>query len=270
MRERDRIRIRELKHEAIARAEGLGHKLRTFDRHKDTEVYYSTLCARCSAYLLVTALGCSGRAVEERCQKLCVCGRPLTPDDLDGSCEGCRGNLLTLYPKTPAIKAKDARFIEYRRKSDPECEPGPDEVSDYFWRCQQCYRRLGPGYQGDPDERGFCSACNESEKIWAKRKADAIEAAGGLRAWKRRHLIGKLLTPIDFVAMFIVIIMGTALIATFLLIMLQGAMSAAWREIRTFVPLDKSDIVVLGIILGALGWCTLRWKALNRSPNDKL
>lgn len=167
MRERDKIK--ELKLEAIARAERLGHKLKSFNKYKDPDVYLSAFCARCSAHVLVTAFSCSGRAVEEQCQKLCVCGQPLTSADLDGRCEDCRGNPLTLYSKTPAIKAKEARFADYKKKRNREYEPSTEEASTYFWRCQQCARRLGPGYQGDPDERGFCSACIESEKIWAKR-----------------------------------------------------------------------------------------------------
>lgn len=262
-------RTRELKLEAIAHAERLGHKIERLDKYRDSEIYYSSFCRRCSAYLIITAFGFSGRAAESPCQRLCFCGKPLIPNDLDGKCEGCRGNQLTLYPKTPSVRDKDAQFIEYCRKGDRHYEPGPEEVSDYFWRCKRCAGRLGPGYQGDPDERGVCSACTESEKIWEKRKADAIEAAGGLRAWKRKRIIDNILKPFDFAAMSIVFVVGTVFVVTLALMMLQGALTAAWHVIRALASLDKGDAVFLGIILLALGWCTLRWKALNRSPRDK-
>ena len=202
-------KINDMKRKAVAQAEGLGHKITRFEKYKDSGgLYYSAFCACCSAYLRVTAFDNSGRAVEEVCQRLCNCGQPLTADDLDGKCINCRGDELTLYPKTPVVRAKDTSFIEYCRKKNRDYEPGPEELSDYFWRCQQCAKRLGPSYQGEPDERGYCGACLESEKNWAKRKADTIEAAGGLRAWQRKQLINKLLTPIDYVAMFIAMIVG--------------------------------------------------------------
>lgn len=259
-----------MKREAIAGAERRGHKLKSFDKYKDSEVYYSTFCARCSAYLHVTALRISGRAVEGPCQRVCNCGHPLTPDDLDGQCTGCRGNELVLYPKTPAVSAKDMRFIEYCRKANREYEPSPEHLSDYFWRCQDCARRLGPGYQGDPDEQGYCGACVASKKIWAKREGDAIEAAGGLRAWKRKRIINKLLTAVDYAALCIAMIVGVGLGVPCLFIMLQGAVRALGEELRTLGPFDSTGAVVLIVILASFAWCALRWKAINRNPREKL
>src|SRR5262245_43884939 len=113
---RNKDRMDELKREAVSRAEQLGHKIKRFDRYKDSEVYFSSFCAYCFAHLRVSASGHSGRAVEQPCQRFCDCGQPLTDEDLDGKCLRCRGNKLTLYPKTPAVRAKDAHFIDYCRK----------------------------------------------------------------------------------------------------------------------------------------------------------
>lgn len=205
----------------------------------------------------------------EPCQRLCHCGQPLTPDDLDGQCVGCRGNMLTLYPKTPAVRAKDTHYIEYRRKKDRKYEPGTDERSDYFWCCQQCHMRLGPAYLGDPDERGYCSKCVELERIGAKREADAIEAAGGLKAWQRKRLIkqrkrliNKILFPIDCIAIFICVIALSAAAFATILFVIVGVL----KELRHIWSTD--DRVLLFILAISVAWCALRWKTLNARPSE--
>jgi hypothetical protein len=256
-------RIDDIKREAVAQAERLGHRLKRFDKYKDSEVYYSSFCARCSAYLRVTASGGSGQAVEEPCQRLCHCGQPLTPDDLDGKCVSCRGNQLTLYPKTSAVRAKNNHYIEYCRKKDRDFEPGPVELSDYFWCCQHCFQRLGPGYQGEPDEQGRCSKCAEAERIWAKRKADAIEAAGGLKAWHRKRLIKKLLLPVDCIACVIAIIFAVSILIAIVFYGVWGI----WNEICPMLS-RTDDTVCLIIIALSIAWVALRRKALNERPSD--
>ncbi len=251
-----------MKAEAIIQAERLGHRLGQFNKYKDDEVYYSVFCSRCSGYLRVTAYESSGRPVQEKCQKRCSCEQSLTPADLDGQCAECRGNLLTLYPKTPAVRAKDASFIEYCRKERKDYEPGSEQLSDFFWRCVQCARRLGSGYQGDPDERGYCDACVASETAWAKRKAETIEAAGGLKAWNRKKLINKLLTPIDYAALIVFFFtVATAALGTVIWIAM-GLMRLA----RDVIKSAGEDRVLLSIFGLSFLWVAIRWKHLNSKP----
>ena len=251
-----------MKMEAIAQAERLGHRLKKFDRYKDDEVYYSAFCSRCSGYLRVTASGSSGEPIREQCHRECSCGEDLTPDDLDRQCEACRGNRLTLCPKTPAVRAKDASFIEYCRKQRKDYEPGPEELSDYFWRCVHCAKRLGPGYQGDPDERGYCDECIQHEKAWAKRKEAVIEAAGGLKAWQRKKLINKILTPFDFTATIVCLLAGSIAVLAALLWLGMGVV----RFVREMLNESGEDWIVLVVLLVSFLWVAVRWKALNAKP----
>jgi len=262
---RNNDRINDMKREAIAHAEKLGHKLKRFKKYKDEVVYYSGFCARCSAYLRVTAIDYSGRAVEGPCQKSCHCGQPLTPNDLDGNCETCRGNRLTLYPKTPAVRVIDANFIEYCRKKDQDYEPSLETLSDFFWRCQSCAMRLGSGYQGDPDEQGLCHKCAQSKKIWAKRKADAIEAAGGLKAWQRKRLIKKLLEPVDYVAVLVGLVF-VVFTASFVLHAICGGIIQIYDELFQAYPQVEGPIWIAMVV--SFVWCALRWKILNARPSD--
>ena len=187
MRDKEKYKI--YQEQAVIVAEKLGHKLKKFEFYTD---YYSAFCSRCSAYIQVTSTEFSGRGVEEICQQHCEsCRKPLTNDDLDGKCFECRGNKLTLYPKTHFVREKDANFNEYCSKGNPYYEPSVETNSDFYWRCQSCARRLGSGYQGDPDERGYCQSCIQSKISYTKRKAVAMEAAvnfAGKQSYSSKHV----------------------------------------------------------------------------------
>ena len=267
---RDKEKIQNNREQAISVAENLGHKIKKFERYDN---YYSSFCARCSAYLQVTADEFSGRAVEDICQQLCSnCRKPLTNDDLDGICLECRGNKLTLYPKTPSVRQKNSSFNEYCRKGNPDYEPSVETTSDFYSRCQSCARRLGNGYQGEPDERGYCQSCINSEISYAKRKAEAIEAAGGIKIWKYKRLINKILTPIDYIAIIIVFIsiagcvMVLALSILKIIFRLLEEIPSAWTS-------NNENRIIIIIVLLAVIWCAIRWKHLNKRPspwdNDK-
>lgn len=260
---RSKSRIDVVKCEAISKAESLGHKLKTFKKYRDSEIYYSSFCARCSAYLRITASDYSGGAVEDRCQRFCDCKRPLTADDLDGKCIVCRGSRLTLYPKTSAIRADDAHFNEYCRKKDRDYEPSPETLSDYFWCCQGCHKQLGPGHQGDPDQRGFCSVCITSERFYTRRKAEAIQRAGGIRAWQRKRLLNKFLLPVDYTAIVISFLAFTCI----LLSAVSGALYSIWKGLRDMWS-HADDRVLICIVAAAAAWCALRWKRINSKPSE--
>ena len=267
---RDKEKIKANREQAVITAEKLGHKLKKFENYTD---YYSSFCTRCSAYVQVTSSEFSGRGVEEICQQLCEsCKKPLTNDDLDGKCFDCRGSKLTLYPKTTFVRQKDASFIEYCRKGNSDYEPSVETTSDFYWRCQSCARRLGSGYQGEPDERGYCQSCINSEMSYAKRKADAIEAAGGLKIWKRKRLVNKILTPIDYVA----IIIGFLSFAALAMLTVVSILTAIYRLLKDFSEewTNSSENKIISIVVViAITWCIVRWKHLNKRPsswdNDK-
>ena len=201
------------------------------------------------------------RSIEQQSKRVCDCGQFLTAYDFDGKCLRCRGNKLTLYPKTSAVRAEAAHFNEYCRKKNRDYEPSAETLSDYFWRCQQCAERLGAGYRGEPDERGVCDACVCSEQVWAKRKAETIEAAGGIKAWQRKKLVNKLLTPVDFIAMF----GGFLFAGCIALVALARAVTGVWREITSMWS-NSDDRVLLIIAIASTLWCAVRWKALNSKP----
>lgn len=250
--------------QAILVAEKLGHKLHKFEKRKD---YISSFCARCSAYVLVTSSEFYGGGVEDICQQLCNnCRNPLTNDDLDEKCIECRGDKLILYPKTPYIRKKDASFIVNCRKGNPDYEPSEEATSDFYWRCQSCLRRLGSGYQGEPDDRGYCQSCIDSEITYANRKADSIEAAGGLKIWKRKQLVNKILTPIDYVAL----IIGFLSFAALAMLTAISIVTAFYHLLKDFYEKwtnSSENKIISFVVVIAITWCIVRWKHLNKRPS---
>ncbi len=171
------------------------------------------------------------------------------------------GDKHTLYKKTAGVRAREASFAELRIKSDPTYRPDREETSDYFWHCKQCARALGPDYQGDPDDDGNCSNCATSLRAWEEHKRITIQAAGGIDAWERKKRLNKILLPFDYV---FVTAGGISALILVLNILFTGVVGLCVKLSDTWSTSAGKVFLILAVV--SLGWCAIRWKALNETP----